>query len=79
MIHVSTVQGKSGEYASTADNSRLYCSCPAATYRPRQDCKHIKQYKKDHPDWEGSLDPGSPDDYAMEQMDQDIEAWKDEM
>jgi len=68
MIHLSTIQGRTGKYEISADNTRLHCSCPSAKYRPKSECKHIRNFKSENPNWKQLLDPLSPQDY------EDIEA-----
>lgn len=77
MIRIATIQGTTNQYEICADHRRLYCSCPAAEFKPSKDCKHLKKYKADNPEWEQNLDPKTDDDYEDDYRDMQLRAWKD--
>ena len=57
---LESVTGSKGDtYFLYDDSSRITCTCPAAKFR-REDCKHVRKWKADNPDWQSTLPP--PDD-----------------
>lgn len=57
----SLIGSNGDKYYLYGDCTKITCSCPAATYR-KGDCKHVKKWKADHPDWQSTL-PLADDDF----------------